>query len=128
MSLGPIAVTIAVVFVLVGLAYLVNSGRGPRPGREVPPNLSPYLTDEDLETSRLNKTLTAALFSSALLAVALPLYFLTESGRQADFVEMFEEEAVHIGELIYMEQSPDNPEGFGCIACHGAEGVGGGAD
>ena len=128
MSLGPIAVTIAVVFLLIGLAYLVNSGRGPRPGREVPPNLAPYLTDEDLETSRLNKTLTAALFSSALLAISLPLYFLTESGRQADFVELFEEEAVHIGELIYMEQSPENPEGFGCIACHGAEGVGGGAD
>ena len=128
MSLGPLAVTVAVAFLLIGLAYLVNSGRGPRPGREVPPNLAPYLTDEDLETSRLNKTLTAALFSSALLAISLPLYFLTESGRQADFVELFEEEAVHIGELIYMEQSPTNPEGFGCIACHGAEGVGGGAD
>lgn len=128
MSLGPFAVAIAVAFLLAGLAYLVNSGRGPRPGREVPPNLAPYLTDEDLETTRLTKTLTAALFSSALLAIALPLYFLTESGRQADFVEMFEEEAVHIGELIFLEQSPDNPEGFGCIACHGAEGVGGGAD
>ncbi|MGI9647968.1 MAG: c-type cytochrome [Acidimicrobiia bacterium] len=128
MSLGPFAVGIAVVFLLLGLAYLVNSGRGPRPGREVPPNLQPYLTDEELETTRLNRTLTAALFSSALLAIALPVYFLTETGRQADFEELFHEEAVHIGELIYMEQSADNPEGFGCITCHGAEGVGGGAD
>ncbi|MBT8215432.1 MAG: hypothetical protein KJO17_01130, partial [Acidimicrobiia bacterium] len=64
MSLGPVAVTIAVVFILGGLAYLVNSGRGARPGREVPPNLAPYLTDEDLENSRLNKTLFTALFSS----------------------------------------------------------------
>jgi mono/diheme cytochrome c family protein len=127
-SLGPIAIVIAIAFVLAGLGYLVNSGRGPRPGREIPPNLAPYLTDEELETTRLTKTLTAALFSSALLAIALPVYFLTESGRQADFVEMFEEEAVHIGEQIYLEQAPDNPEGFGCIACHGAEGVGGGAD
>lgn len=127
MSLGPVAVTIAVVFILGGLAYLVNSGRGARPGREVPPNLAPYLTDEDLETSRLNKTLVTALFSSAFLAIALPVYFLTESGRQADFTEMFEEEAIHIGEEIYNVQTPDNPEGFGCIACHGAEGVGGGA-
>jgi len=128
MSLGPFAVGLAIAFLLIGLAYLVNSGRSPRPGREVPPNLQPYLTDEELETTRLNRTLTAALFSSALLAIALPLYFLTESGRQSDFVELFEEEARHIGELIYMEQSPDNPEGFGCIVCHGAEGVGGGAD
>ncbi len=128
MSLGPFGVAIAVAFLLVGLAYLVGSGRGPRPGREVPPNLQPFLTDEDLETSRLNKTLTAALFSSAFLAIALPLYFLSESGRQADFTEMFEEEAVHVGELIFLEQSAENPEGFGCIACHGAEGVGGGVD
>ena len=128
MSLGPIAVTVAVAFLLIGLAYLLNSGRGVRPGREVPPNLAPYLTDEDLETSRLNKTLVTALFSSAFLAIALPVYFLTESGRQDDFIHMFEEEAIHIGENIYLEQSADNPEGFGCIACHGAEGVGGGAD
>ncbi|MDH3605924.1 MAG: c-type cytochrome [Acidimicrobiia bacterium] len=128
MSLGPVAVAIAVAFLLVGLAYLANSGRGARPGREIPPNLAPFMVDEDLENKRLNKTLTAALFSSAFLAIALPLYFLTESGRQADFVELFEEEAVHIGEDIYLEQAPDNPEGFGCIACHGAEGVGGGTD
>ncbi len=127
MSLGPIAVTVAIAFLLIGLAYLLNSGRGVRPGREVPPNLAPYLTDEDLETSRLNKTLVTALFSSAFLAIALPVYFLTESGRQGDFVEMFEEEAIHIGENIYLEQTPDNPEGFGCITCHGAGGVGGGA-
>lgn len=127
MSLGPFAVIIAVVFLLGDLAYLVNSGRGPRPGREVPPNLAPYLTDEELETSRLNRTLVTALFSSAFLAIALPVYFLTESGRQDDFVHMFEEEAIHIGEAIYLRQTPDNPEGFGCIACHGAEGVGGGA-
>jgi mono/diheme cytochrome c family protein len=127
MSLGPVAVAIAVAFLLLGLAYLVNSGRGVRPGREVPPNLAPYLTDEELETTRLNKTLSAALFLSVSLAVALPVYFLTESGRQEDFTEMFEEEAIHIGEMIYMEQSPENPEGFGCITCHGAEGVGGGA-
>ncbi len=128
MSLGPFAVAIAVVFLLIGLAYLANSGRGPRPGREVPPNLAPFLTDEDLENKRLNKTLVAALFLSAFLAVALPVYFLTETGRQADFNELYEEEAVHVGENIFQEQSPDNPEGFGCIACHGAEGVGGGAD
>lgn len=127
MSLGPLAVAVAVVFLLAGLAYLVNSGRGPRPGREVPPNLQPYLTDEDLETTRLNKTLTAALFSSAFLAIALPFYFLTESDRQAGFTEQFEAEALHIGELIYMEQSPDNPEGFGCITCHSGQGVGGSA-
>lgn len=127
MSLGPVAVAVAVAFLLVGLGYLVSAGRGPRPGREVPPNLQPYLTNEDLETKRLNKVLVGALFSSAFLAIALPVYFATEAGRQADFTEKFEEEGIHIGENIYNLQSPDNPEGFGCIACHGAGGVGSGA-
>lgn len=128
MSLGPFAVAVAVGFLLLGLAYLVNSGRAPRSDREVPPNLQPFLTDEDLENKRLNKTLVAALLSSAFLAVALPAYFATESGRQQEFEERFEAEGLHIGEEIYNIQTADNPEGFGCIVCHGAEGVGGNAN
>lgn len=128
MSLGPFAVAVAVGFLLLGLAYLVNSGRAPRREREIPPNLQPYLTDEDLENKRLNKTLVWALVSSAFLAVALPAYFATESGRQQGFVERFEAEGLHVGAAIFNLQSADNPEGFGCIACHGAGGGGGVAD
>ncbi len=128
MSLGPLAVAIAVGFLLLGLAYLVNSGRAPKSDREVPPNLQPYLTDEDLENKRLNKTLVAALFSTAFLAVALPAYFATESGRQHQFEERFEAEGLHIGEQIYNVQTEDNPEGFGCVLCHGPVAEGGTAE
>jgi mono/diheme cytochrome c family protein len=127
MSLGPFAVALAVGFLLLGLAYLVNSSRAPRRDPEVPPNLQPYLTDDDLENKRLNKTLVAALLSSAFLAVALPAYFATESGRQQAFVERFEAEALSIGEDIYNLPSADNPEGFGCTQCHGPGGGGGSA-
>ena len=125
MNLGPLAVAVAVGFLLLGLAYLVNSGRPARRDRKVPRNLQPYLTDEDLENKRLNKTLVAALFSSAFLAVALPAYFATESGRQQEFVERFEAEGLHIGEAIFNIPGPDNPEGFGCINCHGVGAAGG---
>ena len=125
MSLGPFAVALAVGFLLLGLAYLVNSSRAPRRDPKVPPNLQPYLTDEDLENKRLNKTLVAALLSSAFLAVALPAYFATESGRQSQFEERLEAEALRIGEDIYNLPSADNPEGFGCILCHGPGGSGG---
>ena len=128
MNLGPFAVAVAVGFLLLGLAYLVNSGRAPRGDPKVPPNLQPFLTDEDLETKRLNKTLVTALFSSAFLAVALPAYFATESGRQQAFEERFEAESLNIGEALYNLPGPDNPEGFGCIACHSGGGAGGNAD
>ena len=48
MSLGPLAVALAVGFLLLGLAYLVNSGRASRRDPEVPPNLQPYLADGSL--------------------------------------------------------------------------------
>lgn len=127
MSLGPFAVAVAVAFILAGLAYLVNSGRPTRTGSEVPPNLQPYAADEELEDRKLNRKLVAALFSSGFLALALPIYFYTEAGRQEAFEHRFEEESLHRGEEVYLEESAENPHGFGCIRCHGAEGVGGGA-
>jgi mono/diheme cytochrome c family protein len=127
MSLGPFAVAVAVVILLAGLAYLANSGRAPRTGAEVPPNLSPYSADGDLENRKLNRKLVAALFSSGFLALALPIYFLTESNRQSGFEHRFEEESIHRGEEAYLQESEENPHGFGCIRCHGAEGVGGNA-
>jgi len=125
MNVGPIAIAIAVGVILLGLAWLVNAGRPPRSRGEVPPNLSPFRTDDELETTKLNTTLKAALFSSAFLAVGIPLYFLTEANRLEGFTDKFSEEAIERGHETFLESTDENPHGFGCIACHGAEGVGG---
>lgn len=125
MNVGPIAIAIAVGVTLLGFAWLVNAGRPPRSRGEVPPNLSPFQTDDQLETTRLDNTLKAALLSSAFLAVGIPLYFLTEANRLEGFTEKFSEEAIERGHATFLENTPENPHGFSCITCHGAEGVGG---
>ena len=88
-----------------------------RGGEEVAPNLKPGITDQEIETKRLEGGQKAAIAFSAFLAVSIPLYFLGETGRQENFVQEFDEAAIERGAHIVEE--------FRCFDCHGPEGVGG---
>lgn len=83
---------------------------------ELAPNRKPYYDDEELETTKLDRTLGMGLGMLALIAVALPLYWLAEPGRQQGAVEGWSETFIDRGAAIYEEQ---------CAQCHGPEGVGG---
>ncbi len=111
---------ITVIAVVAGIAWLgvlfVSAIRN-RGGEEVAPNLRPGITDEEMETKRLEGGQKAAIVFSAFLAVSLPLYFLTEPERQASFVDEFAEASIGRGEHIVEE--------FACFSCHGPEGTGG---
>ena len=85
---------------------------------ELAANRKPYLSDEELEGKKLDRTLGAALVLLAAISVGLPLYWLYEPARQEGAVEHFEELAVRYGKEIYETKS-------NCAACHGPEGVGG---
>ena len=50
--------------------------------RATPANLTPFLPDEDLESRRLERVQGWALLFAAVVAVALPLYWLHEPTRQ----------------------------------------------
>lgn len=109
--------------VLVGFAIAVffNMRRGkPEVGAEIElaPNRKPYLTDDELETTKLERTLGAGLVLLAVIGVTLPLYWLYEPARQEGAVKLFEEEAVTQGEKIYVTKAQ-------CVSCHGPKGVGG---
>jgi mono/diheme cytochrome c family protein len=120
MGIGALVLAVAVLGTLAWLWFLVGSSRVRR-RRETPPaNQSPYLTDEDLESKRLNTTLVGALAASAVLAVIMPVYYLGEADRQEASSEHFDEVAVERGEHWYEE--------FQCGDCHGPTGGGGGAD
>jgi mono/diheme cytochrome c family protein len=103
----------------VWLGVLFASAIRNRGGEEVAPNLKPGITDQEMETRRLEGGQKAAIAFSAFLAISLPLYFLGETGRQENFVTEFEVAAQERGAHIVEE--------FRCFDCHGPEGVGGSA-
>ena len=117
-----IGLLVLVIVVLGGVAYLVIQSRKGRAeiGSEIElaANRKPYLDDDELETTKLDRSLMAAVGLLLLIAVALPLYWLAEPGRQAGAVKSFDDKFVEAGLEIY-------EVGAQCVNCHAAEGVGG---
>jgi mono/diheme cytochrome c family protein len=114
---SAIVVTVAALAAIAWLAFLVvNSMRG-RGKEEVAPNLAPGITDDTLESKRLDKTLASAVVLSGILALSLPVYFVGEQGRQDGFVEEFDQVALERGAQLYGD--------FQCGNCHGVDGGGG---
>jgi cytochrome c553 len=117
-----VGAVIAAVILIGFVVYLIVNIHGGRPEAgseiELAPNRKPYLDDEELETSKLNRTLRWALISLVIVAVGLPLYWLNEPSRQSGAVEGFQRQFVSRGERTYTEGSQ-------CENCHGPDGTGG---
>lgn len=114
-----------VLFVIVILGFGIGLFLNVRRGRkevgselELAANRRPYLSDEELEGPKLDRTLGFGLVLLAVVGVALPLYWLGEPGRQEGAVETFENQFVARGEALYYD-------GAQCANCHGPNGVGG---
>lgn len=102
------------------LGFMLVAALRRRGREEVPSNLAPGTTDDELETRRLEGAQKTAVILSAFLAVSLPLYFLGEQARQDSFTGQFHDESVARGEALVTQ--------YQCFsACHGPEGVGGAA-
>lgn len=111
--------------VLVGfVVYLILNSRTARAevGSEIDlaANRKPYLPDEELEGSKLDKSLLAGLAMLAVIGVGLPLYWLGEPGRQHGLVLDTDRVFADRGGELY-------EDGADCQQCHGAEGSGGSA-
>jgi mono/diheme cytochrome c family protein len=109
----------AVVFIgFLVYAWAVYRQARPEAGSEIElaANRKPYYDDDELETSRLDRTLALALGMVTILALALPLYWLGEPGRMDGWIEQWDETFIHNGEHLYEEA---------CASCHGPAGVGG---
>ena len=116
-----------VLFALVIIGFAIGLFLNARRGRkevgseiELAANRRPYLSDEELEGPKLDRTLGFGLILLAIVGVALPLYWLGEPGRQEGAVETFQDQFVGRGEALYNE-------GAQCANCHGPNGVGGAA-
>ncbi|MDH5372051.1 MAG: c-type cytochrome [Acidimicrobiia bacterium] len=114
---GSLIIAIVAAAVISWLAYILSAVMKKEENPDPGPNRRAPLSDEMLETKRLDKWLAAAVVFSGFLAISLPLYFLTEQNRQESFVVAFEEEAVERGHHLIQE--------FKCESCHGPGFVGG---
>ena len=116
-------VILAVVFVGY-VVYLILNSRSARDevGSEIElaPNRRPYLEDEELEGTKLDKSLLAGLAMLAVIGVGLPLYWLGEPGRHTGLIADTDRIFADRGGELYVD-------GADCQQCHGAEGTGGSA-
>lgn len=118
-AVGTVIALVLVAGFIVYAAFNIKAGREEVGSEiELAPNLKPYLDDDELETTKLDRTLTFGLATLAIVGIGLPAYWLAEPGRQDGAVEEYDRVFVSRGEEQYTE-------GSGCNSCHGPEGVGG---
>lgn len=100
------------------IANLVSARREAGSEIELAANRRPGTPDEELEGRVLDRSLFFAVGILAVIAVALPIYWLAEPGRMDGAVENFQETFELRGEEIYVT-------GAQCEGCHGPDGTGG---
>jgi mono/diheme cytochrome c family protein len=113
------------------IAYVLRSVLSPKRAQseeKTPANLTPFLADEDLESRRLERVQGWALVFAAIVAVALPVYWLREPTRQHQSINYFDKNAVARGAVLFANSaSPEynSAVSLQCANCHGQKGVGG---
>jgi mono/diheme cytochrome c family protein len=117
---GSIVLLVAAAVLMAWMAYLWLNARRSARAEDPAPNVSPPISDDELEGPKLTRILMAAVVSSAVLAAVMSVYYATESHRQAQAAEKIHEKDVEEGEKWF--------EFFSCVNCHGPAGVGGGRE
>jgi len=123
-----IAVTlIGMALLVIYLLWRVVSLRR-NPGTKDPENLTQFYDDEDLEGPRLERALGWSLIFVMVVALALPVYFLFEPGREKRMLANFDEEAAARGATLFannQSKAYDPTKSLLCANCHGVDGGGG---
>ncbi len=119
-----VALLIGAVFIL-GSAYMVLR-RPRRPGTpDIPNAMAPGPTDQELETSRMPRMVAWSAVLILVLALWIPGVWLLEPSANAHDQSAINQSYVTQGSMLVQLSTKDNPAGFGCVRCHGAN-LGGG--
>lgn len=118
-GIGSLALILAIGVLLLWMGYLVVNSRRSRDAaaEPLPPNQTPYMSDDELENVRTTRVLLASVVAAALLAIILPWYAFNESDRAAEAAVELEHLDIEEGLRWFVQ--------FECVACHG-EDLGGG--
>jgi mono/diheme cytochrome c family protein len=115
-----LSISILTMLAFVGLffrnVYLAKDELGSE--IELAANRKPYLSDEELEGTKLDRSLTFALIVLGITSLIIPFYWLAEPGRQDGSLELKNETFAIRGERLYTG-------GAQCVNCHAAGGAGG---
>ena len=123
-----IALNILAFVVIAGVIVwrVLSIRRNPEP--ETPKNLTEFLPDADLEGRRLERVLGWSLVFTAVIAFALPAYFLAEPFRQESHDDFFLEQSIERGKVLFADATVegfDSASSLQCARCHGSDGSGG---
>lgn len=130
MTVRHVLIALNLVAVAAIIGYLIWAVLSPKrePEETLPANLTEFFPDEELESRRLERVQGWALLFAAVVAVALPLYWLHEPARQSESTNYFDKNAVERGEILFSNATMPKYESavsLGCATCHGPKGEGG---
>ena len=92
--------------------------------KKTPQNLAVFHDDETLEGRHLERVLGWSLFFAAIIAVALPVYWLREPNRQHESVKYFDDGAISRGATLFANATMpayDPAKSLQCANCHGTD-------
>ena len=116
-NIGFVIATIVVIgFVLFVFFNLKDAHDEVGAEVELAPNRKPYLSDEELENTKLNRSLLFSLVMLASVAVGLPLYWLAEPGRMENASSGVLRKDATRGQVLFENN---------CQRCHNPGGAGG---
>jgi mono/diheme cytochrome c family protein len=128
-SVRNVLLVLNAVALLALAAYAVMAlRRSPEP--KAAPNLGEPLSDEVLEGRRLERVQGWALVFAAVIAVALPAYWVREPTRQDESIAYFDDGAVERGTVLFandVSEEFDSAVSLQCANCHGVDATGGSA-
>ncbi len=111
----------AIIAFFVILAMVLSTARSKR-GERKPQNINKFFEDDQLETKKLERTLSVALIAVAVVAVSITGYYLWEPNRQAKMTQSFNERSVRRGQALYANEGMEGyspVQSLGCANCHG---------
>jgi mono/diheme cytochrome c family protein len=123
MSPQTIAITIPLVaLALFAVAYFIvgpaKRRKGPERRGDIPLAMRPYHSDDELETTGMERAMAWGVALTLFASVFLPVYLLIEPERIADKVDEYYEHDVIRGRFLFAEA---------CASCHGTDAGGGSA-
>jgi mono/diheme cytochrome c family protein len=127
MSVRSVLVVLNLVALVALAIFAIVSVRRNRE-TATPQNLAVFHDDETLEGPHLERVLGWTLFFAAIIAVALPIYWLREPNRQGESVHYFDEGAVNRGAVLFANnqmEAYDQAKSLQCANCHGTDLSGG---